>query len=188
MINQIEIFQANDNQIQVQVRFDKETVWLSQKMMAELFNKDSDTIGLHLKKIFAEMELEEMATTEYFSVVQIEGRRKVARDIKFYNLDAIISVGYRVNSKRGTQFRQWATTRLKEYLMEGYSINQKRLAERDMELQHLKNGISILRRSIEYQAKSLADAGSLAALLEQFSTGLSLLALIPQKISVYKFR
>jgi len=106
-----------------------DSVWLSQRQMAELFEKDSDTIGLHLKNIFAEEELEESATTELFSVVQREGNREVKRNIKFYNLDAIISVGYRVNSKRGTQFRQWATQRLKDYLVQGYAINQKRLEE-----------------------------------------------------------
>lgn len=175
MNNQIEIFQSSDNQVQVHVRFDHETVWLSQKMMAELFDKDSDTIGLHLKNIYQEEELDESATTEFFSVVQVEGKRKVNRDIKFYNLDAILSVGYRVNSKRGTQFRQWATKRLKDYLVDGYAINQKRLEERNLELKHLKEGISILHRAIEHQAKTLDDAKNLSGLLEQFSAGLLLL-------------
>lgn len=85
--------------------------------------QDSDTIGLHLKNIFAEEELEEGATTEFFSVVQQEGKRDVKRNVKFYNLDAILSVGYRVNSKRGTQFRQWATQRLKDYLVQGYVMS-----------------------------------------------------------------
>ncbi|GLU55245.1 RhuM family protein [Dyadobacter frigoris] len=84
--------------------------------MSDLFDKDSDTIGLHLKNIFSEEELEAASTTEDFSVVQQEGKRQVKIIIKFYNLDAVISVGYRVNSKRGTQFRQWATQRLKDYL------------------------------------------------------------------------
>lgn len=175
MKSNIEIYKSPDGATQVEVKFEEETVWLSQKMMSELFDKDSDTIGLHLKNIYIESELDEEATAEFFSVVQSEGKRQVKRDIKFYNLDAIISVGYRVNSKRGTQFRQWATKRLKEYLLEGYSINQKRLAERNLELQHLKAGISILRRSIEQQARSLNDAKELAALLDGFSHGLSLL-------------
>jgi hypothetical protein len=92
-----------------QVRFEQDTVWLNQKQLGELFDKDSDTIGLHLKNIFLEEELDENSTTELFSVVQKEGKREVKRNIKCYNLDTIISVGYRVNSKRGTQFRQWAT-------------------------------------------------------------------------------
>jgi hypothetical protein len=107
-MSEIIIYQSPDNWATVEVKFQQETVWLNQKQMADLFDKDSDTVGLHLKNIFADGELDESATTEFFSVVQQEGSRSVKRDIKFYNLDAIISVGYRVNSKRGTQFRQWA--------------------------------------------------------------------------------
>lgn len=126
-MNEVLIYQTTDNQTQVDVRFESETVWLSQKQMSLLFDKDSDTISLHLKNIFQEAELEESSTTEYFSVVQKEGKRSVERNIKFYNLDAIISVGYRVSSKKGTQFRQWATQRLKDYLVRGYALNEKRL-------------------------------------------------------------
>jgi len=114
--NKIEIYQINDKKAVVKVQFEQETVWLNQKQMAFLFDKDSDTIGLHLKNIFEEEELLEKLTTEHFSVVQKEGKRNVKRNIKFYNLDAIISVGYRVNSKRGTHFRQWATQHLKDNL------------------------------------------------------------------------
>jgi hypothetical protein len=117
MEHQIEIYKSNTDNAEIQVQFERDTVWLSQKQMAQIFNKDSDTVGLHLKNIFLEEELDENATTENLSVVQIEGNRKVKRNIKFYNLDAIISVGYRINSKQGTQFRQWATQRLNEYLV-----------------------------------------------------------------------
>ena len=136
--NKIEIYQSKDNLTIVEVKFEEETVWLSQKQMAELFDKDSDTIGLHFKNIFSEGELDENSTTEFFSVVQREGKRNVKRNIKFYNLDAIISVGYRVNSVRGTQFRQWATQRLKDYLVKGYAINEKRLEQKQQEVLHLK--------------------------------------------------
>jgi hypothetical protein len=127
----IEIYQSPDNKIELQVNLENKTVWLSQKQMAELFDKDSDTIGLDLKNIYLEQELIEKSTTEFFSVVQTEGKRKVTRNIKYFNPDAIISVGYRVNSKRGNQFRQWATQRLKDYLVKGYAINEKRLADLD---------------------------------------------------------
>ncbi len=167
MDNQIQIYKSADNQIQIEVRFEEDTVWLSQKMMAELFEKDSDTIGLHLKNIYAEEELEEKATTEFFSVVQTEGKRKVKRTIRFYNLDAIISVGYRVNSKRGTQFRQWATQRLKDYLVQGYAINEKRLAEKRMQVEILKSGIRMLHRAIEENQDKNA--------LSLFASGLELL-------------
>jgi len=128
-MNEIEIYQSVDNKIEVKVQFENDSVWLNQRQMAELFEKDTDTIGLHLKNIFAEDELKENSTTEFFSVVQKEGNRNVRRKIKFYNLDAIISVGYRVNSKQGTAFRQWATQRLKEHLVQGYTINKKRLEQ-----------------------------------------------------------
>jgi len=132
---QIEIYQSEDGQIQIQVYLEKDTIWLSQAQMAELFDKDSDTIGLHLRNIYKSGELEKSATTEESSVVRQEGKRQVNRKIKFYNLDAIISVGYRVNSKKGTRFRMWATQRLKEYLVQGYSINQHRFEQNAVELQ-----------------------------------------------------
>lgn len=102
-MSEIEIYQSENNQIEIRVEFEKETVWLSQKQMADLFGRDSDTIGLHLKNIFLEEELDEKSTTEQLSVVQLEGKRNVKRQIKFYNLDAILSVGYRVNSKQGSE-------------------------------------------------------------------------------------
>jgi len=110
--------------------------------MAELFEKDSDTIGLHLKNIFKTKELDKKATTEKYSVVQTEGNRQVNRNILFYNLDAIISVGNRVNSKQGTQFRIWANSVLKEYLVKGYAINEKRLLQKEQEVHILKRWYS----------------------------------------------
>ncbi len=133
---QFEIYQSDDGQTQIQVRLEKDTIWLSQAQMAELFDKNSDTIGLHLRNIYKSGELKKPATTEKSSVVRQEGKRQVRRKIKFYNLDAIISVGYRVNSKKGTKFRIWATQRLKEYLVKGYSINQQRFKQNAIELQH----------------------------------------------------
>ena len=168
--NKIEIYQSKDNQTIVEVKFEKETVWLSQNQMSFLFDKDSDTIRLHLKNIFKEEELEEKATTEHFSVVQKEGKRNVQRNIKFYNLDAIISVGYRVNSKRGTQFRQWATQLLKDFLVKGYAINEKRLFEKQQEVIHLKTGIQILSRAIEAKTESKENE-----ILNIFAKGLELL-------------
>jgi prophage maintenance system killer protein len=170
MDSRIEIYQSPDHQTQVEVRFEDETVWLSQRMMADLFQKDSDTIGLHLNNIFKEEELSEGATTELFSVVQTEGKRTVTRKVKHYNLDAIISVGYRVSSKQGTQFRQWATQRLREYLVQGYTINEKRLQQKQQEVEYLKTGIRILSRAIEEQAV-LEDA----RILHIFAKGLTLL-------------
>jgi len=132
---QMKIFQTEDGQTQVEVRFEQDTLWLSQSQMAELFDKDSDTVGLHLKNIYESGELDQSATTEESSVVRQEGKREVKRKIKFYNLDAIISVGYRVNSIKGTQFRIWATQRLREYLTKGYTLNQQRFEQNAKELE-----------------------------------------------------
>ena len=127
--NSIIIYQPNTDQPAIDVRIENETVWLSQRQMSVLFNTSSDNVGLHLKNIYAEGELLEEATTEDFSVVCQEGNRQVRRSVRHYNLDAIISVGYRVKSATATQFRIWATKRLREYLMQGYSINQQRLEQ-----------------------------------------------------------
>lgn len=128
-MNNIVIFKSGDQP--VQVRLEGETVWLTQAQMAELFGTSTDNISLHLKNVYADNELDEPATTEDFSVVRQEGARQVKRQLKHYNLDAIISVGYRVSSARATQFRIWATNTLRQHLVEGYTLNQQRLKERD---------------------------------------------------------
>ena len=127
--NSIIIYQPHADQPAIDVRLEGETVWLSQRQMSVLFDTSSDNVGLHLKNIYAEGELLEEATTEDFSVVRQEGNRQVRRSVRHYNLDAIISVGYRVKSATATQFRIWATKRLREYLVQGYSINRQRLEQ-----------------------------------------------------------
>lgn len=121
------IFQIEGKEDGVQVVYHKESVWCTQKAMAQLFDCSSDNIGLHLKNIYETGELAQEATTENFSVVQTEGERQVNRKLKFYNLDAIISVGYRVNSTRATQFRQWCTFILRQFAIRGYVIDKKRM-------------------------------------------------------------
>lgn len=132
---QIQIFTSQDGRAQLEVALDRDTVWLSQAQMATLFDTSADNISLHLKNIYQEGELSDSATTEESSVVRQEGKRHVRREIKHYNLDAIISVGYRVSSQRATQFRQWATRVLKDHLVQGYSLNQRRLTERGLEFE-----------------------------------------------------
>lgn len=175
MDKQVEIYKSPDNKIQLQVNLEKDTVWLSQKQMAELFDKDPDTIGLHLKNIYGEEELSEKSTTEVFSVVQKEGKRSVSRKIKYYNLDAIISVGYRVNSKRGTQFRQWATQRLKDYLVKGYAINEKRLQEEKQHYHELKKAVGLLERVAKTKDLSNNEAQGLLKVLGDFTIALDIL-------------
>jgi hypothetical protein len=123
--NQIIIYNTEDGEAKIEVRMENETVWLSQKQMTELFDCTLENIIFHLKNIFESTEVSEKATTKDYLVVQKEGNREVKRSIKIYNLDAIISVGYRINSLRGTQFRQWATARLGEYLVQGFTMNDE---------------------------------------------------------------
>ena len=140
MNNQIQLYTSADGKISLRVSLDNETVWLNQTQMAELFDTSTDNISLHLKNIYTEHELDENSTTEVFSVVRQEGKRQVQRSLKHYNLDAIISVGYRISSKRATQFRQWATQTLKQFLVQGYAINQKRLQEKGVEFSQIEQG------------------------------------------------
>lgn len=121
------IFTAQSGEQSIEARYQDETVWLSQKLMAELFEVGTNTINYHLKEIFKSAEIEEIRTVRKFRIVQIEGKREVERLVDFYNLDAIISVGYRVNSLRATQFRQWSTRVLSEFAIKGYVLDKKRL-------------------------------------------------------------
>ncbi len=130
--SQFIIYQTEDGQTKLDVRFQHDNVWLTQNHMAELFQTSSDNISLHLKNIFADGELTETGTTEDFSVVRKEGSRQVKRKLKHYNLDAIISVGYRVQSLTATRFRQWATAQLREYIVKGFLLDDERLKNPDL--------------------------------------------------------
>lgn len=124
---QIILYQTDDGKVSVDVRFEDETFWVTQKVMGELFNVESNTITYHLQEIFKTEELEESATTRKIRAVRKEGNRNVERELQYYNLDAIIAVGYRVNSKQATRFRQWATQTLKEYIQKGFVLNDEML-------------------------------------------------------------
>ena len=165
---EIVFYQAPDGGIELEVRLKQETIWLNQKQMSLLFDKDTDTIGLHLRNIFKEGELEESATTEDSSVVQKEGRRQVRRMIRFYNLDAIISVGYRVNSKRGTQFRIWATKVLRDHIFQGYTVNQGRLND-------LNQTVKLIADTARRRDLSGDEAKALLAVVGDYSRALELL-------------
>lgn len=149
MKNQIEIYTTKDNETAVEVRFDQETVWLNQDQLTMLFQRDQSVISRHINNVFKEGELEQKSNMQKMHIANSD------KPVAFYNLDVIISVGYRVKSKRGTQFRQWATKRLKDYLVQGYAINEKRLEQKQQEVQHLKDGIRILSRAIEDKAADM---------------------------------
>ncbi len=142
------VYESPDGEVQVDIRFDRESIWLTQRQLAEVFRTSTDNVSLHLKNIYATGELEEAATTEDFSVVRSEGQRNVRRTVKHYNLDAIISLSYKVNSKWAMRFRQWATRTLIEHLVNGYTLNERRLAER---------GVDEARRTLELLARTLKN-------------------------------
>ena len=142
------LYQSEDGQTHVDVRMENDTVWLTQAQMAELFETDRTSIVRHINNIYKTEELEREATCAKIAQVQMEGNRTVTRQIPFFNLDMIISVGYRVNAKRGVKFRQWANRILKQYLIKGYAINQNMKLERYNEL---KNVVQLMARAISLQ-------------------------------------
>ena len=146
--DQIVIYQTEDGQTQIDVRMENETVWLTQAQMVELFQTTKQNISLHVGNVFKEGELEREATVKEYLTVQKEGKREIARQVKYYNLDVIISVGYRVKSKRGTTFRIWARNILKDYLVKGYAVNQRIHREQIGELRQL---VGVLGRTIQKQ-------------------------------------
>jgi len=169
-MNSIIIFESCDQA--VQVRLEGETVWLTQTQMAELFGTTTDNISLHLKNIYASNELEEIATTEDFSVVRQEGARTVKRQLKHYNLDAIISVGYRVNSTDATRFRQWATNVLHQHLVDGYSLSQRRLKERGIEF---RQALDLLSQTLANQQLVSNEGGAVLGVIADYARSWSLL-------------
>ena len=168
MENNIVIYQTKDGQTDIDVRLENETVWLSQKQMAELFDKDVRTINEHITNVYTEGELEKVSTIRKFRIVQTEGKRQVERNIDCYNLDVIISVGYRVKSVRGTQFRIWATQKLKDYLVKGFAVNEKRLREKTEQIKQLQHSVDLLNRCVETQAHNLDEAQQLTKLMSDF--------------------
>ena len=159
--NKIIIYQTEDGQTQIDVRLENETVWLTQAQMAELFETDRTSIVRHINNIYKVEELDRESTCAKIAQVQIEGKRTVKRNIPYFNLDMIISVGYRVNSKRGVKFRQWANRILKDYLIKGYAVNDRIRKEQIGELRQL---VGMLGRTI--QSQSLLSNDETNALFE----------------------
>lgn len=164
--NPIEIYQAQDGTTQVEVRFENDTVWLSQAQMAMLFDKDIRTINEHITNIFDDEELEKESTIRKFRIVRQEGKRQVNREIEHYDLDMIISVGYRVKSKQGISFRRWATARLKEYLTQGYTINQKRLQQNAHELEQ---ALALIQKTANSSELTLESGRGLVDIVSRYT-------------------
>ena len=147
---EIAVYESAEGEVRVEVRLDRETVWLTQRQMAQVFDTTPENVAMHLRNIFAGGELEAEATAKEFLVVRTEGRRRVRRSLRHYNLDAIISVGYRVNTGRGVRFRQWATRTLRDHLVRGYTLNERRLAERG--LREARETLDLLSRTLRNRA------------------------------------
>lgn len=172
MRNQIQLYTSADGQVSLSVSLDQETVWLTQAQMAELFGKDVRTINEHIGNLFSEGELERESTIRKFRIVRQEGNRQVTRELEHYNLDVIISVGYRVKSQRGVQFRQWATRTLKQHLVEGYTLNEKRLQEKGIEF---SQAVALLSQTLSNQALINAEGEAVLQVVQEYARSWSLL-------------
>ena len=171
-MNQIEIYQTKDKQTEVEVSFQEETVWLTQKQMAELFGRDRVAVTQHLGNIFKEKELNKKSVCKDFLHTAADGK---SYKTKYYNLDVIISVGYRVKSKRGTQFRQWATQRLKDYLVKGYTLNEKRLQQVLQNMQQLEQAVKLIQQSGNSGQLNITEAKGLLDIITNYTHSFILL-------------
>jgi death-on-curing family protein len=168
MTNGIEIYKSIDGSTEIAVKFEGDTVWLTQQQLASLFKQTKQNISLHINNCFREKELERGATVKEYLTVRKEGKRLISRKIEQYNLDVIISVGYRIKSRHGTQFRQWATERLREHLVHGYTINQKRLEQ-------LQQTIQLIEKNSKTDTLSLDEAKGLIDIISNYTQSFVLL-------------
>lgn len=168
MNSSVILYQAEDGSLKTEVPMQGDTVWLNQKQMAELFNKDVRTVNEHIQNIYKENELSPESTIRDFRIVRQEGNRKVTREIEHYSLDVIISVGYRVKSKQGTQFRIWATKILKEYLVQGYALDQERLKKQKQQIKELEKTL-ILFQQAQSDVLSQSEATGLLSVLTEYT-------------------
>ncbi|MDP2862366.1 MAG: RhuM family protein [Desulfobacterales bacterium] len=172
---EIVIYQTKGGKTALEVKLEKETVWLNLNQMADLFERDKSVISRHIRNIYEETELVPNSTVAKYATVQKEGERFIEREIDFYNLDVIISVGYRVKSQRGTQFRIWATQVLKDHILKGYSINEKCLQEQNTRLLELQKTVSLLQRVMVGRELARDEATGLLQVITDYSYALSLL-------------
>lgn len=170
------IYQPENNLPALEVRLKEETVWLNQSHLCSLFDKDKRTISEHINNVFKEGELKKTeATVRKFRTVQSEGSRKVTRTLQYYSLDVIISVGYRVKSHRGTQFRIWATNVLKQHIIQGYTINEKRLQEARDNFRKLKDSVEVFQRVVENRTLTDAEAKGIVQVIRDYAHALDTL-------------
>jgi hypothetical protein len=172
---EIVIYQTEDGQASIDVKLENETVWLTQAQIQELFQQTRQNISLHIKNIFSEGELERVSTVKESLIVQKEGKRTINRKVDYYALDVIISIGYRVKSLRGTQFRIWANKVLRDYLTMGYAIDKKRFLEQSRQLDELKQTVRLLGNVIENKALNSDEAAGLLKVITDYAYALDVL-------------
>ena len=173
--SEIRIYKTQNGNTSIEVKLDKETVWLNQYQLETLFQTDRTSINRHIRNIYKTKELDENRTCAIFAQVQKEGKRTVKRTIKYYNLDVIIAVGYRVNSKQGTEFRIWANKLLREYLIKGYVINQEKLEKQNKHLLELKKTVKILSNVVSNKKLSIDESKGLLEIISDYSYALEIL-------------
>lgn len=171
----IVIYKGLNNETQVDILFDNNSLWLNQKQIAQIFGTEVPAINKHIKNIIKDLELQPEATISKMETVQIEGTRKVSRTLDYYNLDMIISIGYRVNSGKATQFRIWATQRLKEYLVKGYALNEKRLKELDYKYTEIQKALQLATKAAHIENLTSSEAKGILKVLEQYAYALETL-------------
>ena len=169
------IYTTSDGSVSIDTKLESDTIWLTQDMIVKLFESSKANISEHISNIFKDGELLKDSTVRKFRTVRKEGKRTVSRELEYYNLDMVIAVGYRVNSKIATKFRIWATNTLKEYLTNGYIINEKLLISQQQKIQTLQSSINILSRSLQNQIETVDEAKNIAKILDNFAAGLDLL-------------
>jgi hypothetical protein len=172
---EIVIYQTEDGRSSVEVKLEEQTIWLIQAQIVELFGSSKANINEHIKHIYQSKELQKESTVRKFRTVRKEGKREVARELEYYNLDMIISIGYRVNSLRGTQFRIWANQVLKDYLTKGYSLNEKRLKEQAQQLADLKQTVQLLGSVLQSKELNTDEATGLLKVVTDYSYALDIL-------------
>lgn len=173
--SEIQIFTSKDGKTEIQVTLESETVWLNQYQLESLFQTNRTSINRHISNIYKTEELDKESTCAKFAQVQKEGNREIKRQTQYYNLDVIISVGYRVNSKRGTEFRIWANKILKEYLIKGFSINELRLKKQNEQLKELQKSVKLIGEAINQKVLSTDESIGLLAIISDYAYALDIL-------------
>lgn len=173
--SEITIYKTEEGRTEIQVKLENETVWLNLMQMSELFSRDKSVISRHINNIYKEKELAQSSTVAKYATVQFEGGRTIERNIEYYNLDVIISVGYRIKSQRGTQFRIWANKILKDYLIKGYSINENRLRQQNEQLRQLQESVKLLGSVLNQKELSGEESSGLLKIISDYAYALDIL-------------